>query len=363
MKELNLYIQDLLERHQCVIVPDFGAFISDVNPSEFVDMTLTPPVRKLTFNSMLCYNDGVLCKHISSQENISYDSAVELVGQKVRQWKDMLFAGGVLSLPGLGSIKKADTQDFLIFEPEAEPTPSSKSFFGMGSATIEEAHKEDDVASIFEPQPNPQPAVEPQTSGVKANAESEPQKQDKESFYEKITSYLDFEVPHYFKYLAIGLVGFMLLLMGISAIKKNRLSVKADKLEAVEASSESVSEIVSQYIAQANFFESSPITASPIYIDVKKNPSLSTSSGMSGSSSSISPGRVYLIAGSFEDESNAHRLAQSLRSDGFPNASVIGKGTTGNTLVAFSSYSSRREAVSELYELQEEGFEVWIFTR
>ena len=70
MKDLNVYIEELLYKHQCVIIPKFGAFISNRKSAKMADdKTFDPPKRELSFNASLNSNDGLLIKHVPLMEN------------------------------------------------------------------------------------------------------------------------------------------------------------------------------------------------------------------------------------------------------------------------------------------------------
>ena len=87
MKNLDTYIEDLLFKHQCVIIPEFGAFVSNRKAAELAaDKSFSPPQKELTFNSRLTYNDGLVAKHISEVERSSYEEAQEYIKSVVTRW-------------------------------------------------------------------------------------------------------------------------------------------------------------------------------------------------------------------------------------------------------------------------------------
>jgi hypothetical protein len=71
---LTNYINDLLYRYDCVIVPDFGGFVTNAISARVnhFSHTFYPPTKQLTFNSHLTNNDGLLANYIASSENISF---------------------------------------------------------------------------------------------------------------------------------------------------------------------------------------------------------------------------------------------------------------------------------------------------
>ena len=60
--QLETYISDLLYRYECVIIPEFGAFLTQPVSAK-VDIssnTFYPPKKVLSFNEQLKNNDGLL---------------------------------------------------------------------------------------------------------------------------------------------------------------------------------------------------------------------------------------------------------------------------------------------------------------
>ena len=78
---LETYISDLLYRYDCVIVPEFGAFLShrisaQINKDQHL---FFPPKKRLSFNGQIQHNDGLLCNHVAEVEKIPYTKAIEEV--------------------------------------------------------------------------------------------------------------------------------------------------------------------------------------------------------------------------------------------------------------------------------------------
>lgn len=70
-------IIDLLNYHECVIVPHFGAFISNYRPAGYNAHTgsFTPPSKDVVFNSKIQSNDGLLINHIAEKYDVSFGRA------------------------------------------------------------------------------------------------------------------------------------------------------------------------------------------------------------------------------------------------------------------------------------------------
>ena len=110
---LDKYIEDLLYRNECVVIPNFGAFITSVNSANLNNEgVFTPPSKSISFNKKIKKNDGVLANYIAELNNISFDEAMKLIKLNVSNFnndilnkKDIVF-----SKVGVISIKKGLTE-------------------------------------------------------------------------------------------------------------------------------------------------------------------------------------------------------------------------------------------------------------
>ena len=71
------HIEYLIQRHECVVIPNWGAFIVHTQQSSFDadNERITVPCRSLGFNPALTYNDGMLVSSIMRKEGVSYEKA------------------------------------------------------------------------------------------------------------------------------------------------------------------------------------------------------------------------------------------------------------------------------------------------
>src|SRR5690554_7131804 len=95
MTHLDVILGKLLLRNNCVVIPSFGGFVAN-NVSAKVDVKnglITPPSKALSFNKNLSNNDGLIINHLSREQNISFDTAQEIISKEVQQIKINLEAG------------------------------------------------------------------------------------------------------------------------------------------------------------------------------------------------------------------------------------------------------------------------------
>ncbi|MBI2257639.1 MAG: HU-CCDC81 and SPOR domain-containing protein [Flavobacteriia bacterium] len=106
MKSLEYSIIELITKNPCVIIPEFGGFVSSYQ-SASIDIEkgqILPPDRRVLFNPRLTKDDGLLAHSISQKNNISYSDALVWISTKVANWKILLQNGGKINLDGIGEL-------------------------------------------------------------------------------------------------------------------------------------------------------------------------------------------------------------------------------------------------------------------
>ena len=127
------YINELLYRYDCVIVPNFGGFITNKIGAKVNSFTHTfhPPTKQISFNTHLRQNDGLVVSYIAAVENISFEKALAKINASVTSWNESLKNGAVV-FENIGALAfNAEKQ--LIFEPQKEHNFLTNSF---GLSTI-----------------------------------------------------------------------------------------------------------------------------------------------------------------------------------------------------------------------------------
>ena len=131
--KIEQYISQLLYRHQCVIVPGFGAFLTEIQSAHLHENTNSfyPPKKLISFNSHLKNNDGLLANHIALFEKISYENAVLAIESEVTIWKSILQVNEKFSLKNVGELF-LNTEKNIVFTP-SESINYLTSSFGLNS--------------------------------------------------------------------------------------------------------------------------------------------------------------------------------------------------------------------------------------
>jgi len=120
MNSLSQHIAYLLTRHDCVIVPGWGAFISSYEPAHYDERTgmMTPPARRVSFNPGVTHNDGMLASSVARRESVSYDRAVEYVNRNVGLMKERIGNDGMLTIDGVGHFVAGNSETTPEFVPD-----------------------------------------------------------------------------------------------------------------------------------------------------------------------------------------------------------------------------------------------------
>ncbi len=104
--DLATYIEELLYKNDCVILPTIGGFI--VNPTtaviDFVEQQLCPPSKNVSFNPKLVNNDGLLTHYISQKQHISYKQAQSNLESYTRKIETELFNNQIVHFKGIGKL-------------------------------------------------------------------------------------------------------------------------------------------------------------------------------------------------------------------------------------------------------------------
>ena len=288
------HITQLLYRNQCVTVPGFGAFLTEIQSAQLLESThsFLPPTKMISFNEKLQNNDGLLANHVALSEKIGYESAVQVIQQEVFNWKKKLQETGLLSVKNVGNFSLNNEQN-LVFTPNSQTNYLTNSFglTAFVSPVVKRANFEQKIESLDQ--------------NIKETEVIEliSDRKRKSSFL---------------KYAAIFILG--LGLTGAVSYPEYQKYIANETL-LVETS---VQKQVQNKIQEATFFIENPIPAVTLTVKESKMP-------------------YHIMAGAFRDERNAQKIFNQLSNQGF-NARRIPQNKYGLYPVIYGSYASFAEA-------------------
>lgn len=290
------YIQDLLFRYECVIIPGFGALIAQRKPAEIHETThaFYPPKKIISFNRQLIKNDGLLANYISESEEISYENALQKIQSFTEQLKKALSEEKEISLEQIGTFRM-EADDKLQFQPFYHQNYLSESF-GLGSF-------------------------------VSPKIKREAYKRETQKLEEKtgLVFTREKKLKPVHKYLKIAAVG--LVVLGLSGFLGMNWYTQEIEAQNIAAQQEAEKQLEGK-IQKATFIIGNPLPEITFKVDVQ-------------------PGNYHIVAGAFREEENAEKKTRQLREKGF-QARQIGQNKWGLYQVVYSSFPNKAEALAAL---------------
>ena len=119
MKTFDEILVQLIIQHDCVVIPEFGGFVTKAIPSkiDYDKGIMSPPSKQLLFNIQLLNNDGLLTTEISSVNKISYADASNEIVRKVSEYHAALKEGKKITIHKVGTFQR-NQEGLLIFEQD-----------------------------------------------------------------------------------------------------------------------------------------------------------------------------------------------------------------------------------------------------
>lgn len=329
-RDISGYLKELLFRHDCVIIPGFGAFIGNYIPAR-IDRSeglFYPPARRVTFNRHLTGNDGLLIGYISSRLCIGYGEARDIVSAYAETLRQAINSGKGETLEHLGTFS-LNREGTIIFEPDigANYLLSSYGLTSFHRQPVSDFDIRKRVLEINHGHQNAHPSVR------------------------RLLTRAAVVIP---LLVALALVPFSDRIfkgkleesnmnpLATAELEFNRSQIIADS---TPEESEPVDAIITKQAEEVTL----PGTAEIAEPDDNSNQAVVTPQGY----------RYMVIIGSFKAESNAGVLAQALRGKGF-DAEVI-EGPDGFSRVSAASLSSLGEAEVILNNLKPSYTGAWIY--
>jgi hypothetical protein len=308
--KIEHYIAQLLYRYQCVTVPGFGAFLTEIQSAQLIENSHSffPPKKMISFNSYLKNNDGLLANHIAQAEKTSYDYAVSAIEYEVLSWKKALQENRTFLIKNIG-ILTLNADNNILFTPNEQTNYLTQSF-GLSTFVSPAVKRE----------------VELQKETVvaeKALIEFIPETR-------KTSIYLKYAAIFVLGLAATGTIGYPLY--------QNQIASETILVETA------VQKQVQNKIQEATFFIQTPIPAVTLSLKSNKETKMP----------------YHIMAGAFRSEANAQKRYDQLIAKGY-KARRLDVNKNGLFPVLYGSYSSFAEAEKEKTKITEtDNPEAWI---
>ncbi|MBT8271942.1 MAG: HU-CCDC81 and SPOR domain-containing protein [Flavobacteriaceae bacterium] len=298
--QIDTYISDLLYRYECVIIPEFGAFLTRAVSAEIdrSSNTFYPPTKVVSFNEQLKNNDGLLANYIASVEKIPFELASQRLSKRIKALKSYLAQGETLTFKNIGEIS-LNSHGNLSFEPDKKINYLTASF-GLQSFTSPDVLRE-----IYNKEVE---AIESSTS-----IHISPEKRKARPFL---------------RYAAIAVIAIGLASWFGSDYYLDRID------EQNQIAEQEAQQQLENRIQEATFIIDNPLPA--VTLEIEKQ-----------------TGNYHIVAGAFRFEENCEKKLNELKSLGY-HARRIGANKYGLHQVVYSSFETRADAQRMLYKIRRE---------
>lgn len=307
------YLNELLYRYNCVVIPGFGAFLTQKKSAVLhkASNTFYPPTKILSFNKQLTSNDGLLVSYMAQAEKKGYEVMLRSVNDTVKNWNIVLQKGERLPLPNVGELWQ-NTEGKILFQP-SEKVNYLTSSFGLvpfvSKPVTREVLKEEVV-----------------------------QLEEKIPFTITPEARTSTTIRPYLKYAAIFLLALSTGLAGYTTYQNG--------IESQQMAQEDAQEQVSKHIQEATFFDTSPLELPVLNLNISSTADKALKTATKGQKIH------HIIAGAFRFKTNADKKIRQLKRRGF-NPSYIGTNKFGLYMVAYESFTDSKKALSTLKEIRQ----------
>lgn len=326
------YIKELLFQHDCVIIPDFGGFVANIQSSKInkAQNSFSPPYKEISFNRDLKHNDGLLIGYVSRAKNIGFVDAKRLVDSFVKDLNIKLNKGKKVVIEDVG-VLQMDKEKNIQFEPSNTINYLLDSY-GLDHFNFDPLEEYDVTKRI-----------------QKKFEERSPASLSRRRILRRIA-------------IAIPVVVALVLI----PLKTNILDFNADisslnpfsKTEQAQPKTEST-------VSEKPEIEKTD-TEKPVVIEETEKTAETPAKTVTDQSPVSQPEKpvadlhYYIIAGSFLSENNALGMKKQLAGQGFDP--IVFKANNNFYRVGIKGYSSIDPAIKEMREMRKkQGFEqVWV---
>lgn len=321
--KIELYIAQLLYRYQCVTVPGFGAFLTEIQSAQLLENSHSffPPKKMISFNSHIKNNDGLLANHIAQAEKTSYDYALSAIEYEVLNWKKALQENRSFAIKNIG-ILILNAENNIHFTPNEQTNYLAQSF-GLTSFVS--------------------PAVKREIELVKLETVTEIQEtviEQEKPIFNFIPETETRRSTPYLKYAAVFVIGLAVAGAVGYPMYQNQIATETILVESA------VQKKVQNKIQEATFFIQTPIPAVTLSLKSEKKEAVKLP--------------YHIMDGAFRSEANAQKRYNQLVAKGY-DARVLGVNRNGYYPVLYGSYTTFAEAEKEKNKIIEnDNPEAWI---
>ncbi len=340
MIELSRHIEALLLKHDCVIVPGLGGFVTQYVPARRIadEELFLPPFRSVGFNPDLAINDGLLAQSYMHAYDTTFPESVKLINEAVSSLKAQLSQEGEYSLSGIGRLTLGMNGRYL-FEP-CEAGVISPELYGLDSVVLPEWTTTETDSTTCTPTHD---------SAEKKKASRKPLIKRTEKTY---TISLNREFVNYIAAAVVAIVFYFIWATPVS--DSNATAPQTASILNSQLFSASPQDAVRQCTpaSRPTTSETTSTTASAAHEQTAPDPRSSQSEPQANATSEANAsGKYTIVLASAIPQSNAEALSTKLHEQGMKDARVYKRGRM--VRVVYGAYATKDEAQTLLKQISD----------
>lgn len=338
------YLKELLNDNECVIIPEFGAFISKRHSAtiDYANHRFLPPYKEIVFNDKLKNDDGILADFISKKENISKEEASNKIHEFVNQSVAILDVNSELELVDLG--KFININGNFIFNAKDDVNILGDSF-GLTEFNYQPVFRTETYQVIKE-----KIVVEQKEKNTDYTLAVES--------VEELTSTTTRRRPSLFRTVVVTTLAFFLVFVINWTTEKTDSNLASWNPFLYSSPNEfliGISETQNHKDTETQSLKDTEIQnlgdLETQGLGDSKDQSLGDlETQRLGDSNPV----YYIIGGSFQAEASAEKCLESIKKQGFEKASILDKNDKGYIRVYYESFADKADALSRLDAIKSE---------
>lgn len=354
MTTVQNHIKELLFEQDCVVIPDFGGFVTNFDCAK-VDPTnrfFTPPQKWLAFNSLLKNDDGLLSNYIATEEGISREQANVKVKAFVEETKRFISFDKSYTIEGLGTFSQNE-ENKIQFQPKVSNNFFSESF-GMESIFLKKVEFSSQELQVVH---TPPVASNSTIQQVFASKDREPMAEvmEDENAVIKRKSKFSRVLPAIY-----GLLGTAVLVSALYLYDNPKANLSSLNPFQSQNIVKPVDKPEIQKVVIAKPIIDETIKAKPFEETAEPAPVIETKKTIIESEK-----RFFVITGSFESKKNAQKLVNTLKNKGFEDAMLIFPNRNEKLIkVSAGGFTNEYEADAEALKVNKSTSQsTWIYKK
>ena len=313
MTTVQNHIKELLFEQDCVVIPDFGGFLTNFDCAKInsSNRSIAPPQKWLAFNALLKNDDGLLSNYIAKEENISIAQANLKVKTFVEDTRRYLRFDKSYSMDGLGVFSQND-EDKIQFQPKPTNNFYSESF-GMENIFLKKSESlQNELRVVLQPKAVSNATIQQVFIADDREPMAEVLEDDEAYNYQR--GRFSKVLPYVY-----GIVGSIVLFSAIYFLDNQKSNLSSlNPFQSQTIAQPIIKPVVKELIPILTEAKVNNSVETKPFEEIKVQPTIEAKNTIIDSEN-----RFFIITGSFGSKQNAKKLLNTLKNKGFDNAEIL----------------------------------------